>query len=506
MGLSPELEAAVDELWNHRDESNPLWMGEAYHAKALVALYKRHDEEALQGYLTAEKYFAEAGNDDGQIKAWSGLASLYNSRGNTERALNNYLLVYQKLSNRPPHLRLLQAHVNVLQAYLQLSNYDGAYPHIQQAIAMADKLNVPFGKVITWYNVALHHRLQNAYDEATRYTMLAIDVATQHKLERYQYNCMGLLSDIYEATAKYNDAIPLLQQCITYFESTGEKNQLPNIYGRIGTCLAATGNWQTAYQYQMKKEAMQKEITEIEKQESINELLVKFEAEKKDAELQRTRLLQVQSELKALKAQMNPHFIYNVMNSIEGLIYTGKTNEAADYLGKFSTLMRRVLEMSGRQAVTVREEYELLNNYLLLEQLRFGNDMQFTITVDDTIDEDEDLLPPLLLQPFVENAVKHGLLHRAGTKQLTINFIPVAGGLQVTIADNGVGRKASAEINAGMQGKPQSFATSSVNDRVALLNSNSPGQVSYYFTDHTNAAGEATGTTVTLLIKHSIYE
>lgn len=174
------------------------------------------------------------------------------------------------------------------------------------------------------------------------------------------------------------------------------------------------------------------------------------------------------SQLSALKAQMNPHFMFNALNSIQDLVLQQDTTNAQLYLGKFSELTRAVLEASGSEFISLQKEMEMLQLYLDLEKLRFGNDMQYTLRVDEQIDTDEMKIPAMLVQPFVENALKHGLLHKQGIKQLDVEFDVKGEVLVCTIDDNGIGRKAADEINARKK-KHRSFATDAANERLRLL-------------------------------------
>jgi hypothetical protein len=177
------------------------------------------------------------------------------------------------------------------------------------------------------------------------------------------------------------------------------------------------------------------------------------------------------SQLTALKAQMNPHFMYNALNSIQDLILQSDIKNTNYYLSRFSSLMRKVLDASGSNEITLNDEVEILELYLELEKLRFGNDFTYTITVQKELDKDETKLPSLILQLFVENAIKHGLLHKKGEKKLSVEFLIHNNILVCTVTDNGVGRTRSAEIKQRSVLTHQSFATKATEKRLELINS-----------------------------------
>lgn len=177
------------------------------------------------------------------------------------------------------------------------------------------------------------------------------------------------------------------------------------------------------------------------------------------------------SQLTALKSQMNPHFLFNTLNSLQDLILKHDIKNSNYYLNKFSLLMREILDISGKDEVSLSREIKLLDTYLELEKLRFGDEFVFIIKVGDEIDVDHIQLPPMIIQPFIENALKHGLLHKKGDKNLSIEFKLVQDVLICEIIDNGVGRKRSEEIKTRNSKTHQSFATEATDKRMDLLNS-----------------------------------
>jgi len=193
---------------------------------------------------------------------------------------------------------------------------------------------------------------------------------------------------------------------------------------------------------------------------------------------QQFRELLILSQLKAIRSQMNPHFLYNVLNSLQGLIYSKKVNEAGNYVSMFSDHLRNILNMSEKQQVSIKEEIDGLRIYLELEKLRFGADFKYEIQKDAGLG---DLLsiPSMILQPYVENAVKHGLLNKKGEKWVSVKFKKQDDDyISVSITDNGIGRDESQRINQMRKDKPLSFATKAIDNRIDLLNKQLKKQIS----------------------------
>ncbi|CAL2076843.1 sensor histidine kinase [Tenacibaculum sp. 190524A02b] len=178
-------------------------------------------------------------------------------------------------------------------------------------------------------------------------------------------------------------------------------------------------------------------------------------------------------QLKSLKAQMNPHFMFNAMNSIQALILKENKHEAYEYLTKFASLIRENLNMSEKSFVYFEEELSLLKKYLELEKLRFQNNFEYKISGIENITDIK--IPSMIIQPFIENAIKHGLLHKTdGVKKVTIEFYQEEV-LKCIVVDNGIGIQKSKEINT-LNNKEASFSTKAIHDRLGLLKD-------YYKTD-----------------------
>lgn len=208
-----------------------------------------------------------------------------------------------------------------------------------------------------------------------------------------------------------------------------------------------------------------------------------------------------QSQLASLKAQMNPHFMFNALNSIQEFILLNDKKQANMYMGKFADLMRMTLDMSNKSEVALEDEIKSLSVYLELESLRFEKDFTYHINVDNNINPAHIYLPSMLVQPYVENAVKHGLLHQPGEKKVSIAFtLPQKNMLICTITDNGIGRKRSAEINAQRIKKHTSFATGATQKRLELLNHERGQAISVQYSDLADTNGQVSGTSVTLSI------
>ena len=229
-------------------------------------------------------------------------------------------------------------------------------------------------------------------------------------------------------------------------------------------------------------------IREIRKQNKL--LLDKEQLEKKFS----------QSQLTALRSQMNPHFVFNALNSIQDYIVSSQKEEAGDYLGLFADLMRKYLNQSQQEEISLKEEIETLEMYLQLEKIRFEETLSYSLEVSPKLNLVKTKVPVMLTQPLIENAIKHGLLHKKEGRQLRISFGIKTEDLVVTVIDNGIGRKRSAEINRTIRKKGhEPFASSALQKRIELINKEWKSKIKVRYTDLSDGQ-QPTGTKVEVII------
>ncbi len=221
----------------------------------------------------------------------------------------------------------------------------------------------------------------------------------------------------------------------------------------------------------------------------------------KELEKERISKALVFSQLENLRSQMNPHFIFNALNSIQDYIILNEKKLARQYLVKFSRLIRTYLEHSQETNITLEKEIKALKLYLELEKDRFNNELIFTISVDDKVNTKTIFVPSLFIQPYVENAIKHGLLHKNGCKLLNLNFSLNSTNKKIicTVDDNGIGRNAS-EIIKNRTKFPKSFATKANQKRIDLINSTTSEKIEIEIIDKLDNASNPKGTKVILKI------
>lgn len=246
-------------------------------------------------------------------------------------------------------------------------------------------------------------------------------------------------------------------------------------------------------------------------QEDRNEKLVKevseAESKVKREEKQRTKaeyeLLLRNKEMQLLRAQMNPHFIYNSLNSIKSYIARNEPRKASEFLNKFAKLIRIILNNSNSSSTTIKQELETLRFYLEVEQLRLNDDFTFTILVDETLETIN--IPPLLIQPYVENAIWHGLVPKKGKKELQVSIEEGSTDmLKITVKDNGIGRLESMKFNSNVFQKNDSQGMNITDARVSHGSPSNSKANRVEILDHFDEDGNSLGTEVIILMKYSL--
>lgn len=203
--------------------------------------------------------------------------------------------------------------------------------------------------------------------------------------------------------------------------------------------------------------------------------------------------------LKSLRSQMNPHFIFNALNSVNSFIATNDERTANKYLSDFSHLMRSVLENSEEDFIPLKKEIELLDLYTKLEHFRFQDKFDYSIKVDESIDVDEFQIPPMLLQPYIENAVWHGLRYKTEKGHLNIEILPKSKDeIAIVITDDGIGRERSKALKTANQKKQNSKGMNNIKKRVAILNEMYKDKVDVTIEDFQDLTDVGTKVVVTL--------
>ncbi|MGA0556421.1 sensor histidine kinase [Larkinella sp. VNQ87] len=206
------------------------------------------------------------------------------------------------------------------------------------------------------------------------------------------------------------------------------------------------------------------------------------------------------SEMKALRSQMNPHFLYNSLNAVRLFVLQNDSDNADRYLVKFARLMRLILGNSRQEWVTLASEIEQLQLYLELEQLRFGHKFDFSIDTDPSLDQERVAIPPMIIQPYIENAILHGMAHKRDRGRIQVCIKPVDGHLECLVDDDGVGREKAAALKKNSATSHQSVGLKVTEERLQLIHQRSGKEAGVRIVDKYHDNGEPAGTRVIIRI------
>jgi ligand-binding sensor domain-containing protein len=224
--------------------------------------------------------------------------------------------------------------------------------------------------------------------------------------------------------------------------------------------------------------------------------LRQLEISEKERQLAEIKQKATELEMQALRAQMNPHFIFNSLNSINRFILQNNREQASEFLTKFSKLVRMILQNSQASSITLDSELESLGLYLNLEALRFNYHFDYKISVPKDMDISAIQVPPLILQPYVENAIWHGLMHKEEKGQLDINVSEEDDHVYFKVTDNGIGRKRASELSSKSATKHKSMGLKITAHRIAMMQNSNGLESPVKINDLVNPDGTAVGTEV----------
>jgi len=401
--------------------------------------------------------------------------------------------------------------------FLLRKESDSALRYFLKGLAINQQLSDPNGIERTSIDIAKTYAGKNDNTSALQYAKQGLALALQTKSRQYIKDGYQILYSVYDGLHKTDSAYFYYRQYIAMRDVV--------LSDQIKVKLAAYNyeqkisllNKEKELQQQQLKQSLQQKIFLIigilgvmvlgivflrfavlkRKNEkhlreiAENELqLQKLESQKQFSEL----------EMQALRAQMNPHFIFNCLSSINSFILKNKTEEASDYLTKFSRLIRMVLNNSKRAFISLEDELETLGLYLEMERLRFKDSFEYSFTYNNSVEVSNIFIPPLLLQPFAENAIWHGLMHKQEKGFLNFNFSAEEKFLTCIINDNGIGREKAELLKSKSAEKQKSMGLKITTDRLSLLNDNAHGQTVFTIEDITDENGMAMGTRVHLKI------
>lgn len=401
-----------------------------------------------------------------------------------ERALQNFLrglAMHRKLNDRNEIKRVL---LDIAKTYFALNNNPAALRYAREGLDLSlqtkSRQFIRDGYQIFYLVYDRMHKIDSAYLYYQKYTAIkdiVVSDQTKGKFAAYKYE---------QRIDLMNNEKVISEQKLKIQQQQLAQNSLQKkilITGLISLIILGGITFRTII-LKRKNEKHLRELAENELQ------IEKLESQKKLSQL----------EMHALRAQMNPHFIFNSLSAINLFVLENNRLKASEYLAKFSRLVRLILQNSQEAFIPLERELEALQLYLELESLRFENKFSYKIIIDDLVDTNLIKVPPLIIQPYVENAVWHGLMHKKEIGHLEIELYTGDESLFCKIADDGIGRKRAAELKSKSALSYKSMGMSITADRIAMLQQQDQLGTHIVINDLVLPDGSAGGTEVIIKI------
>ncbi|PHN02843.1 tetratricopeptide repeat protein [Flavilitoribacter nigricans] len=434
----------------------------------------------------------------------SGLGKIYERNDEHEKSVEAYRKVVRMCESMQMRTRLAWHYLNVGNGYLAMSDLESAREYFHKAINIGDDTSER-AKASAYANLGFCYYEEERYEEALEYFERAESIYQSITADDY-YNLSIIEAwrgRLYSELGKKEETLEHFALAYSYASAAEDYRQLSNISKDIANFYADQEDYKSAYEYQLLYNRFSEQYTEQVNKRKQVELDVKYEASKKKQEAELLQLQATRLQLKALRAQMNPHFMYNALNSIQNFITSHDVSSAAKYLAKFALLMRQSLEYSDLEIISLEKEVQFLEDYLLINQkLRFEDRMTYEIFLDDEIEEDILGVPTMIVQPYVENAIEHGLRSKKNGKVSVHYSLLDEDTILCVVEDNGVGRERARQIRLqdSRYQNHRSKGTRITEQRLQILN-NSKGKNGLVTTiDLKDKAGESLGTRVEIKI------
>jgi tetratricopeptide (TPR) repeat protein len=465
-------------------------------------------QKALSHHLIALQVADSLGLADHKVTALSNIATVYTKLGNRAKAKEYYFeCVAMGRTKQPTSIAPVLANLGNL--YYYEKEYDSALYYLNSSLQLLKKSGDKAGIGYGLNNIAGIYLETGNTPKAIQGYLEALSINRETGNNTGVANVNGNLAECYIKTGEFEKALRCALASHALSKDINEPSATLHSYQLLAQIYSAKKDFETATHYMALESAMKDSLAANENQKQMAEMLVKFDTEKREAALKklsdqnkiqalsisnsrylllslgsllvlvlvagalifrqnklRSKQRSIELEQKLLRSQMNPHFIFNSLQAIQNFIFTHDKKEAAKYLSAFAHVIRAVLENSRLEQIPLEKEISLLEKYLQLQKLRFGERFDYELHIDPELDLENTLIPPMLSQPFIENAVEHGMGKIETGGKIDIYFRQESKYLLLEIIDNGNGMQQEETVVK----EHHSLAMIITKERIALLN------------------------------------
>ncbi|UJH68881.1 tetratricopeptide repeat protein [Allomuricauda sp. SCSIO 65647] len=417
-------------------------------------------DEALENYRKSLAFNEEINNNMGRIICKNSIAQIHLKQDMPNAALVLLEPLQEQSIQLGDNSITSSVFINLGWAEVKLGNFTEAEKHIEKGLDIAKQYNMPSIMVLAYKHLSELETMRGNYNAALQYFKQA-DELDKKITSGTNFRYMQDVISRYETEKKNNEIADLAKEN-ELVRLRLRKNQTTFLVSALAIGLIASILYILHRKYQSQNEK---------------------------------RVLSLEQNM--LRSQMNPHFLFNSLNSIKLYIINNDQKNAVHYLNKFSKLVRKILEASSSKEITLEEELETLELYMNIENIRFSNEIDFTINIDKNIDLGQIKIPSLALQPFLENALWHGLSPKDGKKKVSLDVAHKTNGhVTITIEDNGIGREAAHINKENRVLKRKSVGINITKERLANFAKDYQNSFEVQIIDLFDDSGKARGTKV----------
>jgi tetratricopeptide (TPR) repeat protein len=430
-----------------------------------IGYVKEHQgllEDALKDYETSLSYNNEINSPIGRVICYNSIARIYIKQEKFSDAFNLSESTLKKALEIGDQFYISTAYLNLGWVNYALDNFVQAEENLNLAIEVSKKYGLKSSEIEGHEHLAEFYTKKGNHEEA----LLEFKVANELEKSINNERNLNYINDLvlkYESESKSN-TIRALAYENELVKSRLEKNQLALLFGLLGIILVSIV------------------FTVYDRHKQLK---------------QEKKILTLEQDM--LRVQMNPHFIFNSLNSIKLYIINNEKENAVYYLNKFAKLIRKILMASSEKEIPLSNELDTMELYMNIENIRFSNAISFNIIIDDNVSAHNIKVPSLILQPFIENALWHGLSSKEGDKKIVVRVEKnKKRHITISITDNGIGRKVSKEINKQKTLKQKSFGIELTKERLENFSKRYTNMYNIKINDLHDKQGNASGTKVVL--------
>ena len=474
---------------------------------------------------------------------YSSMAGIMINKKNIAEA-NQYLTIANSIYQQQKNIyRIATTYTVLSSAYVKQGNYVDGKLNAIKALQLFESIKSYKKMTDAYLNLGICYDYTNKKDSALYCYRKALELATLNPYKLMETDVCNNMAILFDDWQLIDSANKYYTRAFNLAKASKNYEMIALVAGNLAELNAERlKNYQLAYEYERVSAEATDSLTIEEKTKAFNELLVKFETKeladkseilKKANELQKIKLQQksviiiglillmtllsitgvmwmyynkikikqeiIELEQKQLRSQMKPHFLFNALNSIQHFILKNDTLKANNYLSEYATLIRKALNISSETSISLHDEIAYLENYLTLELLRFEDKFSYQILLREGVDKFNSHIPPMIIQPFIENAIHHGLRHQSSKAgKLLITFEATGTNLICTVDDNGIGINASQKNKETLMKVYASKGIDITQKRLALISKIKGSDFSVVIEDKQQLNKAETGTLVTI--------